>query len=89
MKNQSSRWEEIALGYISDIIAAVIVFIVDILTDLCPNPRVSHGLMTIISDELYAHFQKAIDHTRFLVDNERSDTLMTLQQSFTDNAYLR
>jgi hypothetical protein len=62
---------------------------VDILTDLCPNPRVSHALMAIISDDLYAHFQKAIDHTRFLVDNERSDTLMTLQQSFTDNAYLR
>ncbi|KAL3486484.1 P-loop containing nucleoside triphosphate hydrolase protein [Aspergillus germanicus] len=89
MKKQSSRWEQIALGYISAIIAAVSMFMVDILTDLCPNPRVSHGLMAIISDELYAHYQKAIDHTRFLVDNERSDTLMTLQQSFTDNAYLR
>ncbi|KAL3447179.1 P-loop containing nucleoside triphosphate hydrolase protein [Aspergillus insuetus] len=74
MKKQSSRWEEIALGYISDIIAAVSMFMVDILTNLCPNPRVSHGLMAIISDELYAHYQKAIDHTRFLVDNERSDT---------------
>jgi hypothetical protein len=89
MKKQSSRWEAIALGYISDIIAVVSMFMVDILTDLCPNPRVSHGLMAIITDELYAHYQKAIDHTRFLVDNERSDTLMTLQQSFTDNAYLR
>jgi hypothetical protein len=89
MKKQSSRWEEIALGYISDIITAVSMFMVDILTDLCPNPRMSHGLMAIISDELYAHFQKAIDHTQFQVDNERSDTLMTLQQSFTDNAYLR
>ncbi|KAL2829301.1 P-loop containing nucleoside triphosphate hydrolase protein [Aspergillus pseudoustus] len=79
MKKQSS----------SDIIAVVSMFMVDILEDLCPNSRVSHGLMAIITDELHSQYQKAIDHTRFLVDNERSDTLMTLHQSFTDNAYLR
>ncbi|KAL3464549.1 P-loop containing nucleoside triphosphate hydrolase protein [Aspergillus heterothallicus] len=89
MKKQSSRWETIALGYISDIIAIVSMFMVDILEDLCPNTRVSHGLMAIITDALHAQYQRAMDHTRFLVDNERSDTLMTLQQSFTDNAYLR
>ncbi|KAL2862837.1 dynamin family protein [Aspergillus lucknowensis] len=49
MKKQSQKWERIALGYISDIILLVNQFILDVLTDLCPDKRVSLGLLSAIT----------------------------------------
>ncbi|KAL4867954.1 hypothetical protein BDV12DRAFT_197670 [Aspergillus spectabilis] len=84
MKKQSTKWESIALGYISDIIAVVNAFIVSIITDLCPDQRISRGLLSILADGLQKRYQTAMEHTRFLLETERNDTLMSLHQSFTD-----
>ncbi|KAL3480843.1 P-loop containing nucleoside triphosphate hydrolase protein [Aspergillus californicus] len=84
MKKQSSKWEIIALGYVSDIIAVVDAFIVNVLTDLCPDRRTSRGLLSIVADELQAKYLDAVKHAHFLLENERNDTLMTVHQSVTD-----
>ncbi|KAL4880632.1 P-loop containing nucleoside triphosphate hydrolase protein [Aspergillus karnatakaensis] len=83
MKKQTIKWESIALGYVSDLIAVVNAFIVTVINDLCPDQRISRGLLSIMTDGLQKRYQAAMDHTRFLLENERNDTLMSLHQSFT------
>ncbi|KAL4963472.1 dynamin family protein [Aspergillus stella-maris] len=89
MKKQSSKWGSIALGYISDIIAVVNAFIISVLDDLSVDGRISRGLLAIMTDELQKKYAKAIEHTRFLLENERNDTLISLHQSFTDSLQSR
>ncbi|KAL4926389.1 dynamin family protein [Aspergillus undulatus] len=89
MKKQSSKWGSIAMGYISDIIAVVNAFIISVLNDLCVDGRISRGLLAIMTDELQKKYAKAIEHTRFLLDNERNDTLISLHQSFTESLQIR
>ncbi|KAL4735605.1 P-loop containing nucleoside triphosphate hydrolase protein [Aspergillus similis] len=82
MKKQSSKWRSIALGYVSDIIALVNAFIVSVLTDLCHDGRMSRGLLAIMMDDLQKKYANAIAHTQFLLENERSDTLISLHPTF-------
>ncbi|KAL4778612.1 P-loop containing nucleoside triphosphate hydrolase protein [Aspergillus varians] len=89
MKQQATKWESIALGYISDIIAVVNGFIASVLTDLCGDERISRGLVSVMTDGLHTKYSKAVQHTRFLLENERSDTLISLHQSFTDTLQSR
>ncbi|KAL2817509.1 P-loop containing nucleoside triphosphate hydrolase protein [Aspergillus cavernicola] len=86
MKKQSTKWEKIALGYVADIIAVVDAFITDVLVDLCPNPRTYRGLLSIVSDSVQKKYMEAVEHTQFLLESERNDTLMTLHQSVMDTA---
>lgn len=81
MRRQSKKWKSISLGYISDIVAIVNTFIVSVLTDLCGDPRISRGLLSIMTDGLHRAYSKAVKHTIFLLENERSDSLMSLHQS--------
>lgn len=89
MRRQSKKWKSISLGYISDIIAVVNSFIVSVLTDICGDPRISRGLLSIMTDGLHRAYSKAVKHTIFLLENERSDSLMSLHQSFTDTLQSR
>ncbi|KAL4983311.1 P-loop containing nucleoside triphosphate hydrolase protein [Aspergillus falconensis] len=89
MKKQSSKWESIALGYISDIIALVNAFIVSVLTDLCNDGRMSRGLLAIMMDDLQKKYTNAVAHTRFLLENERNDTLISLHPEFTETLQSR
>ncbi|RDW58965.1 uncharacterized protein DSM5745_11171 [Aspergillus mulundensis] len=89
MKKQSSKWGSIALGYISDVIAVVNAFIVSVLTDLCNDGRISRGLLAIMMDDLQKKYANAVAHTRFLLENERNDTLMSLHPSFTETLQSR
>ncbi|KAI9373466.1 P-loop containing nucleoside triphosphate hydrolase protein [Aspergillus egyptiacus] len=84
MKRQSIKWESIALGYVSDIIALVHSFVVNVLTELCNDQRISRSLLSVIADGLQKQYLKAIEHTHFLLQIERSDTLMSLHQSFNE-----
>ncbi|KAL4999961.1 P-loop containing nucleoside triphosphate hydrolase protein [Aspergillus recurvatus] len=89
MKKQSSKWGSIALGYISDIIALVNAFIVSVLTDLCNDGRMSRGLLAIMMDDLQKKYANAVAHTRFLLENERNDTLMSLHPTFLETLQSR
>ena len=85
MKAQSSKWEEIALAYISDVVTLAHTFIVDLLQLVCPNPRVREGLLSILMDDLMARYKTAFASARHLLCLERMGTPITLNHYFNDN----
>ena len=85
MKAQSSKWEEIALAYISDVVTMAHTFIVDLFRLVCPNLRVREGLMSILMDDLMAKYKTAFDSARLLLRLERMGTPITLNHYFNDN----
>jgi hypothetical protein len=89
MKTQSSNWEVIALCYIGDIITMAHKFIKVLLELVCPDRRVRDGLQSVLLDELFAKYQEALDHVRFLLYVERYGTPATLNHYFNDNLQKR
>lgn len=85
LKQQAANWEDIALGYISDIIALVHHFIVDVLKRVAPSRRVSEGIKSMLLDELTNMYRKAIDHTKFLLGIELSGTPATYNSLFHES----
>ena len=85
MKTQSSKWEELAFGYISDIVSMAHSFITDLLRLTCPNPRIRSGLMSVLIEKLMTKYEAAFDHTHFLLYTERMGTPSTLDHYFNDN----
>ncbi|KAL8885217.1 MAG: hypothetical protein Q9192_006680 [Flavoplaca navasiana] len=63
-KKQSSKWEPLAIGYISDIISIIQSFIVELLMELCPDSRVANGLQELIQEKLTERYHRALDQTR-------------------------
>jgi hypothetical protein len=89
MKTQSSNWEVIALCYIADLINMAHKFIKVLLVLVCPDRRVQGGLQSVLMDELFAKYQEALDHVRFLLNVERCGTPSTLNHYFNDNLQKR
>lgn len=85
MKTQSSKWDAIALGYVSDIINMAHGFISQLLDLVCPDQRVRDELMSTLTEGLFARYGKAISHARFLLYVERNGTPSTLNHYFNDN----
>lgn len=84
-KKQSANWEALALGYVDDIVSLVHSFTVDLLANLCRDPRAGQGLHSVLLDQLTDRYKKSIDHTKFLLAVERSGTPMTMNHYFADN----
>lgn len=85
MKTQSSKWEALALCYISDIVSMVHTFIIDLLKLICPDARVRDELMSVLMEDLMAKYKTAFDHVLFLLRVERLGTPATLNHYFNDN----
>ena len=85
MKTQSAKWEPIAISYIKDIIAMAHKFIRDLLSMVCPDPRVREALMAVLMDELLVKYKAALDFVQFLLHVERKGTPATLNHYFADN----
>ena len=85
MKAQSSKWEEIALAYISDVVTIAHTFIVDLLRLVCLSLRVREGLMSILMNDLMAKYKTAFDSAWLLLRLERMGTPITLNHYFNDN----
>ena len=84
-KKQSANWEALALGYVGDIVSLVHSFTMDLLANICKDPRARQGLRSVLLDQLTDRYKKSIDHTRFLLAVERSGTPMTMNHYFADN----
>lgn len=84
-RKQSANWEEIALGYISDVVSLVHSFIVSLLRACCSSDRVLEGLLSVLTDHMTARYKNAIDHTKFLLLVERAGTPLTANHYFADN----
>ncbi|KAH8430047.1 uncharacterized protein LDX57_007718 [Aspergillus melleus] len=84
MKKQSTKWTSIATGYIGDIITMVHGFILRALSLACADTSVCHNLLSMIMDRLLGKYQNAISQVQFLLVNECSSTLMTLNHNLND-----
>lgn len=89
MKKQSSKWEDISMGFVSDAIVIVHRFITSALVSICGDCHVREALAGKLSDELTRRYQNAISCARFLLKVEQSNTPMTMNHYFNDNLQKR
>ena len=82
-KKQSSKWENLALGFTSDCIALVHCYIRDLLTEICEDHRVRSGLLSVLGDHLTTRYKLAIGQTHFILEVERY--VNTANHYYTDN----
>jgi len=88
-KKQSSKWKEISMGYVSDVVVMVHRFIVSALTSICTDRDIRDALINKLSDDLIKRYEKAFDNTEFLLEIESGTTPMTLNHYFNDNLQKR
>jgi hypothetical protein len=89
LKEQAANWSDLALGYISDIVALVHGFVVEVLQQIAPSRRVSEGIKSLLLDDLTDMYRRAIDHTQFLLDIELDGTPATYNHYFNENLQKR
>ncbi|KAK3670782.1 hypothetical protein LTR78_009354 [Recurvomyces mirabilis] len=85
MRQQSSRWVDISLGYISDVVLIVHRFILKALETICHSHEMAGALAVILTDGHLCLYRKAIGQVRFLLDVERGETPITMNHYFNDN----
>ena len=89
MKKQCSKWEDISMGFLSDVIVMVHGFIDSALETVCPDDNIRESLINRLSDELISRYQKSLSSTRFLLEVESCDTPMTHNHYFNENLQKR
>lgn len=89
LKEQAANWGYLAHGYISDMIALVHNFIVEVLQQVAPSRRVSDGIRSLLLDDLTKMYRDAINHTQFLLDIELRGTPATYNHYFNENLQKR
>ena len=85
MDAQSGKWEALALGYTSDVIAIVHDYVVCLLTYLCPDETVRSRLLAFLLESLLEHYRKGLNEARFLLDIERKSSPQTVNHYFNEN----
>ena len=89
MKEQSRKWEQIALGYVADLIVLTHSFVNNLLDEVCPTRRVREGIRSLLGEELSIRYKAAIKHVEFLLEVELNGTPSTLNHYFNDNLQKR
>ncbi|GKT52015.1 interferon-induced GTP-binding protein Mx1 [Colletotrichum spaethianum] len=85
-EEQSEKWEQLVLSHVSNAIALVHEYIFQLLTELCPEKQVRDNLWdNLLLDRLVNSYQRAMSHSRFLLDIERGGTPNTFNHYFNAN----
>jgi hypothetical protein len=84
MKHQARKWQDLALGYISDVITLVHSFVAKLLQHIVPNPHVRESLSSLLVDGLREKYRSALDQTKFLLKVELEGTPATYNHYFND-----
>lgn len=84
-KEQSQKWDSIALGYISDLIATAHGFVTNLLHHICPDERVRTGINSMLMDGLVERYKTAFAQVEFVLEVERFGNPLTLNHYFSDN----
>lgn len=84
MQAQAHKWPNLALGYVSDMIALVHSFVIKLLKEIVPNRHVREGLISLLVDGLKEKYLKALDHTSLLLKVELEGTPATYNHYFND-----
>ena len=84
-KKQSANWDDLALGYVSDVVALVHNFTIALIEAICEDDRVQSALMAMLTDGLIECYKKSLDHAKFIIHEERLGTPLTANHYFADN----
>lgn len=84
-RKQSANWDNLALGYVSDIVSLVHGFVFALISAICEDQGVQSALMSVLMDGLIDRYIKSIDHTKFIISVEKDGTPQTLNHYFADN----
>ncbi|KAI9834030.1 MAG: hypothetical protein M1826_005935 [Phylliscum demangeonii] len=85
-KEQSAKWEGLALNYIKRVIFVVHSFMQGVLWELCPDDHViRHNLLSLLMEEVMHRYQQAVEHVKFILRVERSGSLLTMNHYFAEN----
>ncbi|ROV98713.1 hypothetical protein VMCG_06803 [Cytospora schulzeri] len=83
-KEQSKRWEDLVLSHVSDAIVLVHYYILELLGHVLPEKQVLRELFdNVLLERLQESYQRAMDHTRFLLEIEREGKPMTYNNNFS------
>lgn len=85
LKQQSSNWTTISLGFVSDVIVLVHYCICTALEHVVTDKVVRTRLFNVLLDGLVKRYKPAIDHTHFLLSVERDSIPLTTNHYFNDN----
>ena len=85
LKEQSRKWQDLALGYIADIIVLTHTFVNDLLYEVCPVKRVREGILSLLMEDLALRYKRATNHAEFLLEVNLNGTPSTLNHYFSDN----
>ncbi|KAJ5081586.1 hypothetical protein NUU61_009850 [Penicillium alfredii] len=72
---QSARWSDLALGYVSDVIAIIHNFIVKVLQATCPDEQIRLGLWAAVTDDLSQRYRDAMAHANFILNGNIKQTV--------------
>ena len=84
-KKQSANWDDLALGYVSDVVTVVHKFIMALISGICEDQRVQSALMSVLMDGLIDRYTKSINHTKFIISVEKNGTPLTTNHYFSEN----
>jgi hypothetical protein len=82
LKCQARKWHQLALGYVSDIVTLVHNFVMKVIESKSPSSRVWDGILTLLQSRLLEAYERAIDHTKFLLTVELNGTPATYNDDF-------
>ncbi|GME37743.1 Dynamin GTPAse [Neofusicoccum parvum] len=85
MKAQSHNWDDLAKGYISDVVTMTHAFIKTLLKVVCPEPNALQQLESLLMDDLMVRYKKAVDQVSFIMVVERFGVPTTTNHYFNDN----
>lgn len=84
-KKQSANWNDLALGYVSDIVSVVHEFILALISAICEDARIQSALMSVLMDGLIERYRKSLEHAEFILHVEKLGTPLTENHYFADN----
>lgn len=85
MKKQCTKWSDISLGFVSDVITLVHEFIGSALDVVCPDVVVRNALRDKLSEGLVELYRLALTRTHFLLEVESGGIPITMNHYFNDN----
>ncbi|KGO63436.1 Dynamin [Penicillium expansum] len=82
-EQQSGKWTDFALGYVSDVIDIMHTFMLKVLEVICPDEQIRDKLVSVLTDELSKRYREAMEQAQLVLDVERMN-IMTLNDKFHD-----
>ncbi|QIW95060.1 hypothetical protein AMS68_000578 [Peltaster fructicola] len=85
MREQSSNWTSLSLGFVSDVIVLVHQCITTALEHVTLDKTLRSRLLDTILERLVDRYKSAVEQVKFILSVERDTILLTLNHYFNDN----